>query len=128
MTFDTTTVTGHARPDVGDKVLCLGDQTLYVRGVTYGAFHPTAEGAEYHDPERVARDFAQMFAPGCAGAFVFAWTDEWYRGGQDIDDWEFGLTDRQRRPKPALAAAREAYPSGETLWHDRRDWRAGTDA
>jgi hypothetical protein len=48
------------------------------------------------------------FAAGCAGVFVFAWTDEWYRGGQDIDDWDFGLTDRERRPKPALAAVREA--------------------
>jgi len=48
-------------------------------------------------------------AGGCAGAFVFAWTDEWHRGGQDIQDWHFGLTDRQRRPKPALAAVRAAF-------------------
>ncbi len=44
------------------------------------------------------------FASGCAGAFVFAWTDEWHRGGFDIDDWDFGLTTRDRKPKPALAA------------------------
>src|SRR5438067_6667620 len=49
------------------------------------------------------------FAAGCAGAFVFAWTDEWYRGGHDIEDWDFGLTDRERQPKPALAAVRAAY-------------------
>ncbi len=49
------------------------------------------------------------FAAGCAGAFVFAWTDEWYRGGYDIDDWDFGLTDRQRRAKPALTAVRQAF-------------------
>ncbi len=49
------------------------------------------------------------FAAGCAGAFVFAWTDEWHRGGYDIEDWDFGLTDRDRRPKPALATVREAY-------------------
>ena len=29
------------------------------------------------------------FAGGCAGAFVFAWTDEWHRGGFDIEDWDF---------------------------------------
>src|SRR5262249_5439924 len=46
---------------------------------------------------------------GCAGAFVFAWTDEWHRGGHDVTDWDFGLVDRRRRPKPALAAAREAF-------------------
>jgi GT2 family glycosyltransferase len=58
------------------------------------------------------------FEAGCAGAFVYAWTDEWHRGGEDVEDWAFGLTDRDRRPKPALSAVREAYaevpfPSGE---------------
>ncbi len=49
------------------------------------------------------------FAAGCAGAFAFAWTDEWHRGGHDIDDWDFGLVTRDRRPKPALAAVRRAF-------------------
>jgi GT2 family glycosyltransferase len=49
------------------------------------------------------------FAAGAAGAFVFSWTDEWHRGGEDVDDWEFGITDRQRRPKPALHAVQMAY-------------------
>src|SRR6266581_4497529 len=30
------------------------------------------------------------FAAGCAGAFIFAWTDEWYRAGADVADWSFG--------------------------------------
>jgi cellulose synthase/poly-beta-1,6-N-acetylglucosamine synthase-like glycosyltransferase len=46
---------------------------------------------------------------GCAGVFVFSWTDEWFRGGEDVDDWEFGLTDAQRKPKAALAAVRGAF-------------------
>jgi GT2 family glycosyltransferase len=49
------------------------------------------------------------FAAGCAGVFVFAWTDEWYRGGYEIDDWDFGLTDRQRRPKLALTVVCNAF-------------------
>jgi GT2 family glycosyltransferase len=49
------------------------------------------------------------FSAGCAGAFVFAWTDEWHRGGFDIEDWDFGLTDRERRPKPALTTIRRTY-------------------
>jgi hypothetical protein len=49
------------------------------------------------------------FARGCAGAFVFAWTDEWFRGGHEIEDWDFGLTDRERRAKPALGAAQSAF-------------------
>ncbi len=46
---------------------------------------------------------------GCAGTFVFAWTDEWARGGHEIEDWDFGLTRRDRSPKPALGAVAEAY-------------------
>jgi GT2 family glycosyltransferase len=49
------------------------------------------------------------FSSGCAGAFVFAWTDEWHRGGHDIEDWDFGLTDRDRQPKPALAAVADTF-------------------
>ena len=49
------------------------------------------------------------FAAGCAGAFVFAWTDEWHRGGLDVDDWDFGLTDRARLPKPALETVSAAF-------------------
>jgi glycosyltransferase involved in cell wall biosynthesis len=50
-----------------------------------------------------------LFAEGCASVFVFAWTDEWHRGGMDIDDWDFGLTTRTRAAKPALAAVRRAF-------------------
>ncbi|MEW5849183.1 MAG: glycosyltransferase [Myxococcota bacterium] len=50
-----------------------------------------------------------IFSGGGAGAFVFSWTDEWHRGGLDIEDWDFGLTTRSRRPKPALSAVRRAY-------------------
>jgi O-antigen biosynthesis protein len=50
-----------------------------------------------------------VFAAGCAGAFVFGWTDDWHTGGSDVEDWDFGLTTRDRRPKPALAAVRDAF-------------------
>jgi GT2 family glycosyltransferase len=60
------------------------------------------------------------FAGGCAGTFVFAWTDEWYRGGFDIDDWAFGLVDRERRPKQALAAVGRAF--AETPFPANPSW------
>ncbi|WP_461126743.1 glycosyltransferase [Spirosoma aerophilum] len=50
-----------------------------------------------------------ILGKGCAGTFVFAWTDEWWRGGFPIDDWDFGLVDRDRQPKPALAAVAKAF-------------------
>ncbi len=49
------------------------------------------------------------FGSGCCGAFVFAWTDEWHRGGYDVEDWDFGLTTRDRHPKLALSAVRSAF-------------------
>jgi hypothetical protein len=47
-------------------------------------------------------------AAGCAGTILFSWTDEWFRSGQEISDWNFGLTARDRSPKPALEAASRA--------------------
>jgi O-antigen biosynthesis protein len=49
------------------------------------------------------------FEMGVAGAFVFAWTDEWFTGGHLIEDWAFGLVDRDRLPKPAYEAVRARY-------------------
>jgi len=62
------------------------------------------------------------FAEGCAGAFVFSWTDEWYRGGHDIADWAFGVTDRERRAKPALTAVRRAFV--ESPFPPEKKWPA----
>ena len=52
---------------------------------------------------------AASFTGGCAGAFIFAWTDEWHTGGADVENWKFGITDVLRRPKPALRAVSEAF-------------------
>jgi GT2 family glycosyltransferase len=49
------------------------------------------------------------FGTGAAGVFVFSWTDEWHRGGHEVSDWDFGLVDRERRPKQALRAVEAAY-------------------
>ena len=63
---------------------------------------------EENQAASIAWQLSTAFAEGCAGAFVFAWTDEWHRGGHDIEDWDFGLTTRQRHAKPALATLRQA--------------------
>ncbi|GAC1610895.1 MAG: hypothetical protein NVS3B26_20300 [Mycobacteriales bacterium] len=59
---------------------------------------------------------------GCAGATVFAWTDEWAVAGEAVDGWGFGITGADRSHKPAVATvsrwasrglreARDTWPS-----------------
>ncbi len=64
---------------------------------------------ESSQAETLTWQLQSIFAAGCAGAFVYAWTDEWHRGGHPILDWDFGLTRRDRTPKPALAAVRDVF-------------------
>jgi GT2 family glycosyltransferase len=64
---------------------------------------------ELKQAESLGWQVRTAFAAGCAGAFVFAWTDAWHRGGHDIEDWDFGLTTRAREPKAALTAVRAAF-------------------
>ena len=49
------------------------------------------------------------FEKGLCGAAVYSWTDEWSIHEHEIEGWAFGITDSERRPKPALAAVSEVY-------------------
>jgi GT2 family glycosyltransferase len=46
-----------------------------------------------------------------AGSFVFSWTDEWFTGGHAIQDWAFGITSADRRPKVSYHSLREVFTS-----------------
>lgn len=75
---------------------------------------------EQKQAEALAWQLEAAFQGGCAGAFVFSWTDEWSRGGHEIEDWDFGLTRRDRTPKPALEAVQKAFANAP---HPReQDW------
>jgi GT2 family glycosyltransferase len=82
----------------GDRPVLMGEVGLDSR-----------RNGEYTQAQVLTWQMRTILAAGCIGAFVFAWTDAWYRGGSDIDDWDFGLTDRQRHPKPALTAVSHAF-------------------
>jgi len=62
------------------------------------------------------------FEEGACGAIAFAWTDEWWRGGQPVDDWKFGLVDRERRFKPAARAVASAFASAPFPAETRATW------
>jgi GT2 family glycosyltransferase len=51
----------------------------------------------------------EAYKGGAAGACVFSWTDDWYRGGNQITDWAFGMVDADRRPKPAYKAVKSRF-------------------
>ena len=62
------------------------------------------------------------FEEGACGAIAFAWTDEWWRGGFDVDDWAFGLVDRERRMKPAAVAVAAAFEHAPFTDLARASW------
>lgn len=89
---------GRLQNIAGDRPLLLAEIGLDSR-----------EHGEKDQADVLEWQIRSSFAAGCAGTFIFSWTDEWYSGGQEIDAWSFGLTRRDRRPKPALMAVGYAY-------------------
>jgi GT2 family glycosyltransferase len=81
----------------GDRPLLMGEMGL-----------DSLRHGEAGQAQGLEVQLATVFGSGAAGAFVFAWTDEWHCGGLDIEDWAFGLTRRDRSPKPALGVVRDA--------------------
>jgi GT2 family glycosyltransferase len=67
----------------------------------------------------VAMQLRTAFREGAAGAIVFSWTDDWWRGGRRVDDWGFGLVDSVRRPKLAYQAVQRVFRSA-SFRDDRR--------
>jgi GT2 family glycosyltransferase len=82
-----------------------GDRPLVMSEVGLDAIR----NGEVKQAEVIDWQIRTSFASGCAGVVLFSWTDEWYRAGAEVEDWAFGITDRQRRPKQALGAAQKAF-------------------
>jgi GT2 family glycosyltransferase len=65
--------------------------------------------SEFEQARLLEQQIREIASAGAVGSCVFAWTDEWHRGGFPIEDWDFGLTRRDRTAKPALAAVAKAF-------------------
>ena len=66
------------RPTVRGKFLFVGDEKLYVRGVTYGTFRPNGQGVDYPDPATVEHDFALMEASGINSIRTYKAPPRWF--------------------------------------------------
>jgi len=66
--------------------------------------HPEEEQAEM-----LRWHIESVVRGGLAGTIVYAWTDEWFRGGSEILDWAFGLVRRDRSKKPAFETVKKLF-------------------
>ena len=69
----------------------------------------TIRHSEDEQAEMLGWHIESVVRGGLAGTIIYAWTDEWFRGGQEILDWAFGLVTRDRRPKKAYETVRKLF-------------------
>ena len=81
-----------------DKPLILGEFGM-----------DTIRHAESEQAEMLRWHIESVVRGGLAGTIVYAWTDEWFRGGQEILDWSFGLVRRDRSKKPAFDTVKTLF-------------------
>ena len=70
---------------------------------------------EERQGEMLAQHVRTVFQHGLAGSFVFSFTDDWFTGGHQIEDWAFGITRRDRSIKPGAAALRKTWAMAPRL-------------
>lgn len=64
---------------------------------------------EARQGEILAWQIESAFRGGVAGAVLFTFTDDWWRGGRQVEDWKMGLTTRDRQPKPAFGTVQKMF-------------------
>jgi len=65
--------------------------------------------SEAHKCEVLGWQIGSAFCAGLAGTVIFSYTDDWFRGGLQIEDWAFGLTTRERSPKDSFRTVQKQY-------------------
>jgi GT2 family glycosyltransferase len=82
----------------GDKPLLMGELGM-----------DTHRHGELAQAQMLAGHVRETRLLGLAGAFAFAWTDDWFTGGHRVDNWAFGITHADRLPKASYHALREVF-------------------
>src|SRR5262245_40778794 len=66
-----------SRPRVHGKFLYVGDEQLWVKGVTYGTFKPDSAGLQFPPRDMVERDFRGMATAGLNAVRVYTTPPRW---------------------------------------------------
>lgn len=82
----------------GNKPLMIGE---------YGI--DTSRNGEHEQANLLQKHVRCAVQRGLAGTIVFSYTDDWFTGGHQIEDWRFGVTTRDRHEKPAAKALKRAW-------------------
>jgi GT2 family glycosyltransferase len=72
---------------------------------------------EQEQAQRLTEYVRTSHRHGAAGSFIFSYTDDWFTGGHQIEDWAFGITRRDRSEKRAAGAVSRlwnAWPQAVT--------------
>ena len=75
----------------------------------------TIRHTEEEQAEMIGWHLDSVVRGGLAGTILYAWTDEWHRGGNEILDWAFGLVRRDRTSKKALETVRGFFTKQGTI-------------
>ena len=115
MDFYTFNVYLHRRNDF-DRYLARLQNLVEDRPLIMGEFGmDTLRHPEEEQAEMLSWHIESVVRGGLAGTFLYTWTDEWWCNGQDITDWAFGLTTRERKPKKALSTVRALFADRESM-------------
>ena len=115
MDFYTFNVYLHRRSDF-DRYLARLQNLAEDRPLIMGEFGmDTLRHSEKEQAEILAWHIESVVRGGLAGTFLYTWTDEWWCNGQDITDWAFGLTTRERLPKEALSRVKSLFAGPESV-------------
>jgi glycosyltransferase involved in cell wall biosynthesis len=117
MDFYTFNVYLHRRNDF-DRYLARLQNLAEDRPLIMGEFGmDTLRHPEEEQAEMLSWHIESVVRGGLAGTFLYTWTDEWWCNGQDITDWAFGLTTRERKPKKALSTVKTLFDDSESMTH-----------
>ena len=82
----------------GDRPIIISEFGLDSKGIS-----------EEKQAEVLAWSLCETQAAGLAGWTCFAWSDRWKSGGEELFDWDFGLTKRDGSEKLAYEAVQQSW-------------------